>query len=82
MDIHVSDEVRRAATNCKKEFSCLERERNNICTVLCTKEDCINGIVHFIKCLNEGSCSYQHSFGDGFICGCPVRKEIFNKYKI
>jgi hypothetical protein len=78
MDIHVSDKARKATTNCKKEFSCLEREGNNLCTV----ESCIDGKLHFIQCLNKGYCSYQHLFGYRFLCGCPVRKEIFNTYKI
>jgi hypothetical protein len=78
MDIHVSDNARRAATNCKKEFTCLEREKNNLCTV----ESCIDGKLLFIKCLNKRYCSYQLLYGYRFLCRCPVRKEIFNKYKI
>jgi len=78
MDIHVSDEAQSAAINCKKGFSCSKRERKDLCVV----EECINGKVHFIKCLNDGYCSYQQSFGDGFFCSCPVRKELFNRYQI
>ena len=76
MDIHISEEVRRTATNCKKKFSCLEEERKDLCKV----ENCIDGKVHFIKCLNDEYCPYKQSFGDSFFCSCPVRKEIFNKY--
>ena len=78
MDIFVSDEAQSAATNCKKEFSCLKGERNELCTV----EQCIDGKTHFIKCMSDGYCSYQHTFGSGFLCSCSVRKELFNKYKI
>ena len=72
----VNDEILETATDCEKDFSCIKGENDNLCTV----EDCINGKIHFIKCLNEEYCSYQHSFGDGFFCACPVRKEIFNNY--
>jgi hypothetical protein len=78
MDIHVSDTARREATKCQKKFSCLEKEINTLCKV----ESCIDGTLHFIQCLNKGHCSYQLLFGYRFMCGCPVRKEIFNKYKI
>jgi len=78
MDIHVSDEAQSAATNCKKGFSCLKRERKDLCAVV----ECISGKLHFIKCLNDGHCPYQRSFGDDVVCRCPVRKELFNKYQI
>ena len=77
MHISVSDEARRAATKCEKVFSCLEGGRNDLCEV----ESCIDGKVHFLKCLNDSYCSYQQSFGYGVLCSCPVRMEIFNKFK-
>lgn len=64
--------------NCNKNFDCL----NNNAHVCCKVEDCINNEVHFIKCLEKLQCTYKMSFGESFICTCPTRKEIFNKYKI
>ncbi len=78
MLIHISDEARRATTDCKKGFSCLKAARNGVCPV----ERCVGGKVHFIKCLSNGYCSYRRPFGYGFFCSCPVRKELFNKYQI
>ncbi len=77
MDFRVSDEAQRIARDCAKGFSCLRKEGKDLCPV----ELAIGGKVHFVRCLNDGHCSYQYSFGNGFICGCPVRKEIFNKYR-
>ena len=74
----VSSEAKQATTDCEKGVSCLEGKRKDLCEV----ESCIGQKVHFIKRLNEGNCSYQHSFGEQNFCSCPIRKEIFNKYKI
>lgn len=76
--IKISDEAQQAATKCRKELSCLSDDREDMCIV----EDCVKGDVHFVKCLNHESCLYQYAFGDKFVCCCPVRKELFNKYKI
>jgi len=78
MESHVSDEVKQSATNCKKDFSCLKAGRNDLCQV----KYCVGGKLHFIKCLNQEYCSYQHAFGDEFFCSCPVRKELYNRYGI
>jgi hypothetical protein len=50
--------------------------------VYCKVENCINEKVHFIKGVDNLSCSYKMSFGDSFFCTCPTRKEIFNKYRL
>lgn len=78
MDIRVSNEAQRAAVQCKKGFSCLEKGRKDLCPV----EESILGIVCRIKCLNNEVCSYQYSLDGGCFCACPVRKEIFNVYRI
>ncbi len=79
MEIHVSDEALGAATRCAKGFSCIKGEEKDLCVV----EECVDGKVHFIKCKSDGACSYQQSFGFSYlICYCPVRIEIFQKYKI
>jgi hypothetical protein len=78
MKFSVSDEIRQRTTSCQKDFSCLKGNRNDLCTV----QHCVDGKVHFIKCKNSAYCSYQLNFGDGFICLCPVRKALYNKYRV
>ena len=78
MKLHVSDEIQKATTHCEKGFSCLAGDRKDICTV----ETCVVEKIYFIKCLNEGYCSYQHQFGSAYFCDCPTRKDLFNKYKV
>ncbi len=63
---------------CEKNFDCLTGNNH----VYCQVESCINKEVHFIGCVDNLNCSYKMFFGDSFICTCPTRKEIFNKYRI
>jgi len=74
----ISEETIAITQRCKKGFSCLSGEREDLCLV----ESCVNGDVHFIKCLNKESCSYQGTFGSGVVCYCPTRKELYNKHGV
>ncbi len=76
--LQVSEEVKQETTDCDKDFSCLKVIRKDLCRV----EYFYDGKTHFIKCLNQGYCSYQQSYGNGSVCTCPVRNELYNKYKI
>lgn len=78
MGFHVSDETTQQTTNCQKGFSCLKGNRNDLCAV----EHCVDGRIHFIMCKNQEGCSYQLTFGDDFICICPIRKEPYNRYRV
>ena len=74
----VSKETIAKTLRCNKGFSCLKGQNEDLCIV----DSCINGEVHFIKCLNKESCAYQGTFGDGVICYCPTRKELYNKHGV
>jgi hypothetical protein len=78
MEFRVSHESQWATTKCPSGCSCLTGEPKNLCAV----ENYTEGTVHFIRCLHDGSCPYQHPFKNGELCGCPVRKEIFTTYQI
>jgi hypothetical protein len=73
----IGDETRQCTMRCKKGFACLAGERE-----LCAVEHCVDGVVHFIRCKNSVPCSYQLNFGDGVVCLCPIRKELYNRYKL
>ncbi len=77
MNISISESARNAATRCKKKFSCLKDKKK-----CCEVEDCINDSVLFVKSTYNPSCPYQQLFGNEFICNCPVRKELYDKYRI
>jgi hypothetical protein len=77
MVLYVSNEARQACTECPRGFSCLE-ENGDLCRISC----CVDGALHFITCAHEGPCPYKHAVWERLICNCPVRREIYSKYKI
>lgn len=74
----VHDDFIKAAIRCKKNHSCLSGDKDNVCKV----EMSIGEKIHFIKCKNEDICNYRIPFGYSFVCTCPVRKELYNRYGI
>ncbi len=74
----VSEETIAETKKCNRAFSCLKTPIEPLCTI----DYCVDGKVHFIKCLNKKGCSYRSMFGYDFICNCPTRKELYNKYGI
>lgn len=77
MKIEIGDDVIKATTKCEKCFSCLSDNLEHSCKV----EYCVSDTVYFVKCLNLAHCNYKVPFGDGHFCTCPIRKEIYNRYK-
>ena len=77
MSIKVDDNTIQETTKCGKNFSCLSGEMPS-----CSIEENIDNKIHFIKCVNNELCSYKLSFGYSYVCTCPVRKELYNNYKI
>ncbi len=78
MSYAISAESCRAAAACKKHFECTSGRTANLCKV----EHCVDGKVHFVRCVNVVSCSFQRNFGGANYCDCAVRKELFNKYGV
>jgi len=74
----VSEETIKETKRCKKGFSCLKEQREDLCQV----DSCVDDEVPFIKCMNKDSCSYQGTLGNGIVCYCPTRKELYNKHGI
>jgi hypothetical protein len=75
----ISEETIAETKRCKKGFSCLTGQREDLCPI----ESCINGKVHFIKCFSTTSCSYRVVYsGDEGFCYCPTRKELYNKHGV
>ncbi len=75
--IHISERIQEEASKCKKKLACL-KEKCELCAVA----DCVNDSVLFVKSEYNASCPYQQMFGNEFICSCPVRKEIYEKYRL
>ncbi|REE83269.1 hypothetical protein BX611_0556 [Lutibacter oceani] len=75
--MEIDKELIEKTTKCKKSFGCLNNDQH----ILCKVEHCVSNKVHFVKC-SDNFCPYRMSFGYSDVCNCPMRKEIFNKYKI
>ena len=78
MIFNVDDSIIRKTTQCEKNLSCMSETKTELCKITRNVED----KVYFVKCEENESCSYRLSFGDSFICNCPVRKAIYNKYNV
>ncbi len=78
MGFEVSEDILRKTTGCSCEFSCLSGGGECFCEL----DSGLGDKVIFIKPRNGGYCNYMISFGHSFVCTCPTRKEIFNRYSI
>jgi hypothetical protein len=76
--IKISEDTLKKAGKCKKNYSCLSGKRDDICKVELNVEDKI----HFVKCMSIEPCTYRISFGYSYVCLCPIRKELYNRYNI
>ena len=78
MDIVVSDEAKSLAVKYRKGFSCLDKEKAEICKA----EKCLLESVLYIQCRDDSYCNFSYVIGGNTFCSCSVRKEIFLKYNI
>ncbi len=76
--MEIDESIIKKADKCTKEHKCLFEKDS----VYCKIERCINSDILFLECKESIFCNYQLSYGNCQICRCPVRIEIFNKYKI
>lgn len=71
--------ISKKANHCESDFESLAK--NSSCTCLDLKPTrCVDRKILFIKCTNC-LCKYHLVFGQATVCNCPIRVEIFNKYK-
>jgi hypothetical protein len=75
--LEIDQKILTKATSCSKGFACLNGDN----TVNCKIQYCINRQIHFIESSGTKTCNYKMHFGESFICICPVRKEIYKKYR-
>jgi len=78
MKYMISKNILKDTTKCRDNFACLRGDKHCICDI----DDCSNGNVHFIRPLGNNMCEYKMAFGYSFTCNCPVRKEMYNLYRV
>ena len=77
--LKIDQTILNETTKCSNDFECLRNE-NYVCRTM-KVESCIGGTILFMNCKDK-LCNYKIYYGNGTICNCPVRKELYNKYKI
>jgi len=65
---------------CHREYGCLKMNSDGYCKA--TGIQTLKNPVCFVDYSLNKSCKYVMNFGNGYICNCPVRNEIYRKYKI
>ena len=76
--MEIKKEVIDSTKKCDHKFECLSK-KDCICLVSKAKSIIYNKAL-FIEC-EESNCKYNIIYGQSTICTCPVRNEIFKKYK-
>jgi hypothetical protein len=78
MDREVSPAVLEKTEKCPRGMKCLEKDEKPICKV----DRLINGAGAFVKSNGADICPYKMSFGSAYVCNCPIRYELFDKYGV
>ena len=65
-------------TKCLKNFSCLNGDSDCLCKV----NYCMLGELHVIDRQTLAPCQYCVPFISSYVCTCPTRKEIHNRYDL
>lgn len=76
MTLEVSEEALDRTENCWRDFQCLSGDGKGTCEVL----DVIGGVL-FVEEGETIYCPYRTGFGYHWICWCPVRHEIHERYE-
>jgi hypothetical protein len=77
MLLEIDEEIINKATKCNKHFACLNDKGHSCCKVVHIIQDSLC----FIDPDKWQHCNYYTAFGYSDICNCPVRVEIYRKYK-
>ncbi|GBE04585.1 MAG TPA: hypothetical protein ENG95_05815 [Nitrospirae bacterium] len=86
MTFYVSDETRKKTTRCPFDFVCLNSKKGPARESeqpRCRGLGVAPGEGLFIRPAATDDCLYLNRFGFGhYTCQCPVRNEIYSRYKV
>ena len=77
MKFKIDTETLNEAGNCRHDFSCLNDNPECLCDI---DYDLGKGKVIFLKPDQHLNCPYMLSYGNSYICTCPVRKNLYMLY--
>lgn len=72
----INEETLKRTVKCQFNFACLKDNSFPKCVVAYSVKN--NGV--FIKEVIEEICPYKMPFGHSYICNCPTRYEVYEKY--
>ena len=78
MVYEIDDKILDLTTRCLCDFLCICDEPGEICPV----ERVIPGTALYINPKEHCYCAYLRTYGAEFVCSCPVRRELYEKYNI
>ncbi len=78
MHLEIGEDTLRKTRNCGNDFSCLKGGKECLCEAVGSS----GYDVLFINPNSNRDCIYCTSFSNSFLCHCPTRNEIYNRYKI
>ena len=79
MDYQVSDKTKKQTTKCLHMFQCLNNDTWDTCSI----DRDVQGVFIAIKTKsNKIACPYLFSYDSLYYCGCPTRREIYQRYKM
>ncbi len=58
-------------TRCDRGHACVKANAEYLCPI----EELAGGEVVFVTYVPQVTCTYRSSFGEGYVCNCPVRRE-------
>jgi len=79
VNLHIDEAILKQTTKCPNEFKCLNRAEYPLCRAAGNTAVLDSGI--FVIAPERNGCSYKLRWGDGHMCRCPVRMEIYQRYK-
>lgn len=78
MFYQISEGTINKTTRCNHNFKCLNDDSFQICPV----ENPIQEFYFIRKLTPLYKCTYCLSVDNSYICRCPTRKELFERYKV
>jgi hypothetical protein len=78
MCIMIDKEIVEQANLCRNELQCMSGDKVFLCKVATP----LGSDIVEIKSKHVRSCSYCLTVGSSYYCHCPVRNEIYRKYRI
>jgi hypothetical protein len=77
MKYNIDPDTLNEAEHCTCNYSCLKDKSECLCNI---DYNLGNGRIIFLKSVQNVHCQYILSYGNSYICTCPVRKKIYRLY--